>query len=235
VNGKVQRVHSAAELDALNAFLGAAYGRIETAGSPSGVASTDLPLYFGEPWRRRPDVGTGLAWATGAWATFQLELDVKAGATGAAIKAYASVDSSVVTGADNTAGSTPADREIIKFFKQSVPVNGTVNDLTFFPRRDRYTQISFFDANISAVRVKVEGIEIRNYTKAENDALLKSQGMTPVAGRFDLVFDDDDSLDSSLPMVVNGRTVNDFQIQLTLSDGTPRNITAVYQTLGRPE
>ena len=235
VNGKTQRVHTAAELNALNKLMGPQYSETHVAGTPDGVAYTLLPIFFGEPWRKRIEVGAGLAWATGAWSTFQLELDILAGASSPSVSGWAEVDSSVVTGAGNTAQGTPSDRELVKVFKTNLAVNGTSQDVVTLPRRDRYTQISLIDPNISGVRVQVEGITVRELSKEQIDAMLIARDMVPVAGRTDLVFDDDDSLDSSLPMVIGNSVVNDFQLRLLLSSGTARNIGCIYQLLGRPE
>lgn len=234
INGKVNRVFTAADLDALNSFMGSEYAKQTLAGTPDGIAHTELPLFFGEPWRKRIDIGAGLAWPSGGWATLQLEIDVKAGATNPAISGWAEVDSSVIVGADNTSGA-PSDRLLLKWFKTALPVNGTQQDILSLPKRDAYTQISLFDNAIDSVRLNVEGVTIKELTKRQVDAFLRARGMVPVADRFDLVFDDDDSLDSALPMTINGQAVRDFQLRLNLSSGTARNIPCIYQVLGRPE
>jgi len=83
--------------------------------------------------------------------------------------------------------------------------------------------------------VETDSIIQRDLTKVRNDDILISREMTPTSDRYDIVFDYDDLITSGLPMVMNGRPVADFQVRLTLSDGTARNITALIQRLGPPE
>lgn len=234
LNGKVQRVHTATELDALNTMQGV--GSIY-ASQNSGGAGNDyfIAIFLAEPWRKQAAVAEGMAWGTGDLGTFQIEIDLNASA-GATItlEAYAEVDNSIVKDAQGKDAQAPIGL-ISKWFRTQIPITGTTQNIQTFPRRDNYQQISFFDANISNVQIKVDNFVIRDVTKAQNDATLVARGIVPVAGRFDMVFDHDDILDSALPMIVNARQVQDFQVNLTLSDGTARNIATIYQVIGRPE
>jgi len=240
VNGKVQRTMSATELDAINTAmsLNGEYGAaIETDGVGVGaghVTKTRLPIWLAEPWRKQLAVGDGLAWATGDVSTFQIEVDIKAGATGPTLDGFVEVDYATVKDS-NGVESQPRMGVIAKWFRTNLPINGTTQDITTLPRRDYYQQISLFDANISSVVVETDSIIQRDLTKVRNDDILISREMTPTSDRYDIVFDYDDLITSGLPMVMNGRPVADFQVRLTLSDGTARNITALIQRLGPPE
>jgi len=234
VNGKVERVCKLDELLALNALMGDEYKETALPGSPDGTERTFVPIYLAEPWRKQVAAQDGLAWSTGNLSTFQLELDVKAGVSSPSLAGWVEVDNSVVKAKDGNDVQAPMGM-IVKWYRTMIPVNGTTQDITTFPRRDYYQQISFFDAKISRVEVKVENFIVRDLTKARNDAVLTSREMVPAASRFDVVFDHDDVLNSALPMAVGGRPVSDFQVKLTLSDGTARNIPCVYQTIGLPD
>jgi hypothetical protein len=242
VNGKVQRTMSAAQLDALNKLNGSIYGAIAVDGGGGAITETRLPIYLAEPWRKQVQAVDGLAWATGDLATFQVELDLLANVSAPTIRAYAEVDNSVVTGKDNTSRQAPLG-VISKWFRTNIPITGTTQEIQTFPKRDNYQALSFFDPNgggtaclISDIEVDVENFMIRKVSKLDNDATLTVREMTPAATRFDLVFDHDDILNSALPMVnANKERVQDFQVKLTLSDGTPRNIPCIYQVLGYAE
>lgn len=230
VNGKVQRVHTASELDALNTLMGALYA-VQNAGGAGNAYY--LTLYFAEPWRIVQQIREGLAWSTGGLGTFQIEVDFNATAesVGAlSCTAWAEVDNSL-----DAKGAPVGLGQISKWYRTQVPVVGTAQPFGGFLKRDWYQQISFFDANITQVQIKVDNIVIRDIPKAVNDAILVARGMTPVAGRYDLVFDHDDILGSALPMELGGQKVQDFQCNLTLSDGTARNIPVIYQLLGNAD
>jgi len=231
VNGKVQRSFTADELNQLNALMGEEYKAYEIPGDPDGVAKTFLPIFLAEPWRKQVAAQDGLAWATGNVATFQLECDIKSGVSSPALSGFVEVDNSVVVDKDGKERQAPLGI-ICKWYRLQIPVNGTKQDITTFPRRDYYQQISFFDESIEKVEIKIEGFTVRELTKEENDAVLISREMVPSKNRFDVVFDHDDILNSALPMKVGDRPVSDFQVKLYLSDGTPRNIPCIYQTLG---
>jgi hypothetical protein len=229
INGKTQRVHTYTELNALNLLNGAIYAEYQ----PTAGAGNDyfITLFFAEPWRVRQDMREGLAWGTGDVGTFQLEVDINATA-GATITllAWAEVDNS--TGPDGKAAGLGL---VSKWYRTLIPVAGTSVNFWSLPRKQAYQQISFFDSFITRVQVVLDSIIIRDVTKAQNDARLVASGMTPVAGRFDLVFDHDDILANALPMEIGANRAQDFQLNLTLSDGTARNIATIYQILGQPD
>jgi hypothetical protein len=229
VNGKVQRVHTAAELDALNTFLGSIYASQNSGGAGNTYR---LPIFFAEPWRIVQNIREGLAWSTGDVGSFQIEVDINATAGAApVVTAWAEADNSIV----DATGKPQGLGIISKCFRTQIPINGTLQNILSLPRRDAYQQISLFDANITRVQIKVDNIVIRDVTKTVNDASLVARGMVPVAGRFDLVFDHDDILGSALPMVLGSQKVQDFQVNLTLSDGTARNIPCIYFLLGNAD
>ena len=238
VNGKVQRTMSAAQLDDLNALMGPQYAAImELDGGGAGpghISKSRLPIFLAEPWRKQAAVADGLAWGTGDVSSFQIEVDLAAAAAGVTLDGYAEVDYALVKDSQG-AENQPKMGVISKWFRTYIAINGTSQDVTTLPRRDFYQQISLFDPSISNVIVETDSIIQRDVTFQRNKVILTSREMVPDDSQFDIVFDYDDLITSGLPMVVNGRPVSDFQVRLTLSDGTARNIPAIIQRLGPPE
>jgi len=240
VNGKVQRTMSAAELIAINSMMGVngEYSEaleLDGIGVGAGhVLKTRLPIFLSEPWRAQLAVADGLAWGTADLASFQVEVDIKAAAAGPTLDGFVEADYTTVTDAKGVQ-QQPRMGVICKWFRQQIPINGTTQDVTTLPRRDFYQQISLFDSAITNVIVETDSLIQRDLTKVRNDDILVSRQMVPDDTRYDVVFDYDDLITSGLPMVLNGRPVTDFQLKLTLSDGTARNISTIIQRLGPPE
>lgn len=240
VNGVVQRTFLASELDAINTEMGindeySAALELDGAGvGPGHIVKTRLPIFLAEPWRKQVAVADGLAWGTGDVSSFQVEIDIKAAAAGPTLDGFAEVDYALVKN-DQGQELQPRMGVISKWFRTQVPINGTTQDILNFPKRDFYQQITFFDSHITNVKVETDSIVQRDLTKVRNDAILASRDMAPTSDKYDVVFDYDDLLTSGLPMVMNGRPVSDFQVRLTLDDGTARNVPTILQRLGPPE
>lgn len=229
VNGKTQRVHTYTELDDLNKFNGAIYAVQNSGGAGNAYYIT---IHFAEPWRLMQAQREGLAWSTGDVSSLQIEVDILAAAGTVTLTAYADADNSYL--AD---GRTPAGLGLIsKWYRGQVPVTSTTAVWLGIPLSENLQQVSFMDANITNVKILLDGVEVRNLPKAVNDALLVAAGMVPVSGRFDVVFDHDDILSNALPLEISTVTdtvkAKELSFELTLSDGTARNIACIYQKLG---
>ena len=144
INGKVQRIHTADELNLLNQAHGAQYAA-KNAGTAAALFV--LPIFLAEPWRKNLAAREGLAWGTGDVSTFQIEVDIKASTftSPVALSAKAEIDD----GPDRPLGV------ITKVFSTNIPVASGWNDFTQFPKRDNYAQISIADANLAEFEVKV--------------------------------------------------------------------------------
>jgi hypothetical protein len=252
VNGKVQRVATAAEINSLNVLNGPQYASV---GGLTDNTEATLCTFFAEPWRENEDAQDALAWATGDVSTFQLEIDIQAysgacaGLTKPTVKAV--IDNSLV-------GPNQVDRPmgaIVKWFAVQIPVASGWNDFMNLPKRDFYQSLHLVDANLVEFEIKVDNNIIRQDTLAGNRARLIAHGMLPnpsktatpytaaddmpnstdstQRGMQDVVFDHDDKLGSALAMNFNGRRVNDFNFRInTTSTGT---VKCIYQLIGAPE
>lgn len=255
INGKVQRVMTADELNKINILNGFEYAAF---GAGTAATAFSLPIWLAEPWRKSTDAQQAFAWGTGDVASFQLELDIKAyGAAAAGLVAptfQAEIDDSFIS-VNGKEVPTPLG-VITKWFNFQLPVNAASSwhDYTGFPKRDFYQSIHFVDGNLDEFEVKVDNSIYRQDTIVDNRAKLKSRGLLanptatatpwnvaadlPTRGMEDIVFDHDDRADSALPMVYpSGRRVQDFNVRYkTGAAGTvPRNIRTIIQVAGPAE
>lgn len=253
LNGRVQRVFTAQELNCLNVLNGAEYTAFQgyTDGEPG-----KLCIFFNEPWREDIATQDGLAWATGNVETFQIELDIKeytpgtyTGLTQPTLKAV--IDNSLVKVGDALVDAPLG--AIVKVAAFQAPSASGWNDYMQLPKRDFYQSIHLVDsANHVEHEVKVDNNIIRQDTKAGNVSRLTAHGMLPNPtktatpgvlaadlpndtdttgrGMIDIVFDADDKIGSALAMNFNGRRVGDFNLRFnTTTAGTVKVIT---QTIG---
>ena len=222
--GLCKTIKSGATADVPNGGLA---GTVYSASSAAHVIH--LPIFFAEPWRQQYAAQDMMALPTawngpGAVATLQLELTL--GSTAAASGAVV-IDSEV----DYLPGLSLKDGSpllLLSKFSQygmtGFTSADTDNYMTTLPRRDVYQSIHAFADHasdvVSAVKVKLENNLIRDCNKGRLDQINVSRGCNPLAihaTRTDIVFDYDDQPDSGLPMVYNGRQVQDFQLILQKS------------------
>lgn len=193
---------------------------------------TRITIYFAESWRP-PGVGAALAWATGGLASFQLEADVTTSAGTVTMTAFAEVDKALVTVAGLQKQTDQQMGNIVKWIRTTVPVTGTTVNWNQFPRRSGVLQaVHFSDSYITNCQVKADNYEWRNLTQNENLYLLAQNGLTGSASWYDVEFDYDD-VPEGAGLILDG--IQDLQFNLTLSDGTARNITALCEILGPAE
>ncbi len=209
VNGVVQRTMSAAQLFALNAY--------------HGIPVNDgfLPIYFSEPWRRSAQGEDSLAWGMADVETFQVEVDIAAGATNPTLSATA-----VKEAASRAMGP------IVKWRRFRVPVAavGVVNVSTL-PKNDAYYALHAISGNVSDVTVKVDEREVFQATAANASAYYKEQGFTPQTGYFHVDFAPTGRVADALPMRdARGNRVSDFQVDFNMSAAASFDL--ITETLG---
>jgi len=224
VNGRVQRTMSGTQLRALNMLNGAGYDAF-TGEVPNTAPGVCLPIFFAEPWRQDVVDMDRLAWQTGGWSSFQVEIDLGA-ATSPTMAAYAVVDDYFDAKNPNAA--------IVKWIRQSVGAAGTQQDISSLDRKDYLQQVTVYDASgggvISKITLRVDGNILHEMSTSANAALLFQNGMTPVANRYDLVLDHDGLLSSA----VNLNGVKDLTLTVD-STSMSGSLVAIVQRFGAPE
>lgn len=238
VNGVMERQVKMNELIALNVLHGSQYDSLAAGTAAHGALgyAEISPILFAEYFRKEVFYQEFKSWGTGGLSSLAVDFVLK-GVAGIAISGRAAIDQSLVTVGKSTIQQPLG--QITKWYRRQTPINGTEATFTNFPMdKGAYEQISFFDADISSVMIRLRDVIVYELTKQESDAILIRNDMTPVAGRFDIVFDYEDILDSTLPTTVfNGvpLDMNDLRFDLVLSDGTPRNIPTILQIFGNPD
>jgi hypothetical protein len=228
-NSRVQRVVSGTQLRDINLLNGTAF---DGQGAPNTTPGVSLPIFFGEPWRETPADQDALAWATAGWLSFQIEVDLGA-ATTPTLSAWAIVDDFVPP-----ANSNPG---IVKWIRSSFPASGTSYDITTLDRRDFLQQITIYpDSGASnqptPVTFKRNGLILSEGDYLTNNGFLINSQMTPTAsgrtaGLYDIVFDHDGLLSSSIPM--DG--TRDVTLTIQAGSAMSGSQTLIIQRLGPPE
>lgn len=213
IGGRAQRTHSAAQILEIEQFYGMTF------------AAGHLPLFFAEPWKRTTQGEDFLAWGTQDVPTFQIEVDIDAGATAPTLEAYAEIS------------RVPRALGVIKRMRRFfVGVTATgdrqVQDL---PKvGTSYAALHCFETapgDIDSVLVEVDQTKVWDTPDHMANALYVDRGLVPQSGIFSVAFDFDRRVGSPLSMVkANGNTVSDFMVTATM--GAAANFTIVTEELG---
>jgi Viral coat protein P2 N-terminal domain len=256
VNGKVQRAHSAFELDSIQSSYGSCFAAnaysIDTAAkeraftAPEAAKATAFyfPIFFCEPWRKSYAAQESMAWYT-AWQdgstlqSLQLEITMPVidaatfAATAPTITAYAETDTAL--------GPLDANKKpvaaINKWLRNTVPY-AAAGDLYIptLPKRDVYLQISAFATDdITNMKVLADSRTVRDVPKVLNDQTLIGRDMNEsaiVEKRADIVFDYSDLPTDGLVMQAGSLQVNDFQVVLTMAAAVGGAVTLISQVYG---
>jgi hypothetical protein len=194
--------------------------------------NTYITIFFNEKGRGG-GIGQAFAWPTGNVSSFQLEVDISTDAGTVTMSAFAEVDNARVTVQGLNQQQAMPMGNIIKWYKTQMEVTGTTKNWTTFPYKSgSLLSVHFFDQYVTNCQVKADSYEWRNLSQTENQFLLAQNRMTPSSSRFDLHMDFDDLLEGGgLPL--DG--IQDLQFNLTLSDGTARNVPVIVQVYGQPD
>lgn len=193
---------------------------------------TYITLFFNEKWRPGK-AGELFAWPTGNVASFQVEVDIKTTAGTVTMSAEAEMDNAIVPASGNTpAGAMPIGN-IVKWYRTQMEVTGTTKNWTTFPyKRGVLLEVHFFDQYITNLELKADSYVWRNVSQDDNLVRLAQNQMTGSASRFDLHLDYDDILEGGGLKLDN---VQDLRFNLTLSDGTARNVPVLVAVYGEPD
>jgi len=224
LGGKVQRLHSAAELNKLNLVNGAAYGAYTV-----GVSGTNygqvIPIFLAEPWRNDNLQAEWLAWNTSATSLMEIEIDTNGTPTGTT--PTISITATAVVDTGSQAGSDKTGLQIVKVFRNDYPSAQNL-DVTTLDRRDVYQGVYIAAANITRAIVKADSLPIHELYVADNKALLTQSLLSPQFD-YDLVLDHDDALSSGL----NANAARDLQLRIEQSAAAV--IRILTMRLGTPE
>lgn len=231
LGGKVQRLHTAWELNNLNKVNGSTYGAY-TVGSSGTNYGQIIPIFFAEPWRNENAQGEYLAWPSTKDQLIEVEVDVFALPTGTTpvltISAHAIVDNGLQPNADKNGVV------ISKVFRNDFAA-ATSLDITTLDKRDLYQGI-YIQANagsttlVSKAIVKANGTLIHELPYSENFEFLSAMGLTETFD-YSLVVDADDPIQNGLP--ASGLSDLQLRIENTASPTTVFRVLA--QRLGSPE
>lgn len=210
VDGKVQRIFSAAQLFDYNSIDG------------YSVTSGFLDIYFAEPHRRSANGEDALAWGTANVQTFQMEIDIAAGAVSPVLSASMEVD-------DANTNMGP----IVKWRRRNVSVSGAgLISVTDFDKLNAYYSILAYSTDINAIALKLDQNEKVDATVAELNNLYSAHGVAPPAGTTLLAFDYDGRVSSALALKDStGRMVSEFLLQFDMAAAT--SFTTISKLLGQ--
>lgn len=224
VNDRVQRVFSGTQLRDLNILNGTGF---DCQGVPNTSPGVSLPIFFAEPWRKDSNSQDALAWSTAGFKSFRLEVDLGAASTPTLV-ASAVVDDFV----PNVAPLYTTIR------RQQVAAAGVAFDITTIDKSGLLQQVSLYPDSggsnaATIVTARRDGQIVHELSFSANATLLINNGMTPSAsGRtanlYDLVFDHDDLLNSSLNL--NG--AREFTLTVEAAGAMSGSVTALVQRFG---
>jgi hypothetical protein len=193
---------------------------------------THITIFFNEKWRPGA-AGANFAWPTGNVASFQIEVDIAAAAGTVTMSAEAEMDLAKVRVQGSNVESAMPMGKIVKWYVTTMEVNGTTKNWTTFPyRRGQLLAVHWFDQYITNLQLLADNYEWRNHSQNDNLYRMVQNRMTGASTRFDLHIDYDDVFEGG---VLNLANVQDLRFNLTLSDGTARNVTTLVQVLDDPD
>lgn len=200
VNGRVQREYlNPTHLDNLNKMNGTTFAYVENgAGNESFFF-----IFFAEPWRKVPTTGDGFAWRSSGLSNFTVEFEIDPSNNGSvptAINCTADVDDSILkdqkTGQDlpnQLVAVSKVQNDVLTLSGQKV--TGLELEL-----EDFYQAIHLQDPHINKVDFYVNDVLMHELRLTEANERMKKRGLTPIAGWFSIVFDQDDAVGSALPL-----------------------------------
>ena len=226
VNDRVQRVFSGTQLRNLNILNGTTF---DCQGVPNTAPGVSLPIFFAEPWRKDSASQDALAWVTAGFKSFRIEVDLSTASTPTLVA------SAVVDQFQPAKDVTPL---FVTMRRQQVAAAGTSFDITTIDKKNLLQQISLYPDSggsnaATIVTARRDGQIVRELTKSANFAINTNNDMTPTAsGRtaniFDLVFDHDDLLNSSL--LLNG--AKEFTLTVEAASAMSGSVTFIVQRYG---
>lgn len=249
VNGKVQRLHTAAQLAKLNAINGTLYAVQSWGGSgtntPGKKYGQTLTIWFAEPWRKSLGQQDAMAFPSSMVNTLEVEVDFGALPTNCAsfnLSAWAEVD-----------GETPDPIHkngpiICKVFRQNLTGGTAANsalDIVTLDRRDLYqtivaelgdtampgTAANGITASTAAdyaakLKITANGVDIHDVTKDIAAAIHQGNGLNPSQFDLEAVLDSSDNISSGL----SGNGLSDLRVRIDVGADTAASASWILLT-----
>lgn len=238
INGRVQRLHTAAQLAKLNAINGTLYttGTFGSSGTntPGKKYGQVLSLWFAEPWRKSLGQMDALAFPSSMVNTLEVEVDFGALPTNCAsfnLAAWAEVDGET---ADPIHQNGPV---VCKVFRQNITggtAAGSAVDIVTLDRRDLYqtvvadlgstampgTSANGITASTSGdfaakLKITANAVDIHDVPKDVAQLIHSGNGLNPQQFDLEAVLDSSDNISSGLK--ANG--LSDLRVRIdTVAD-----------------
>jgi hypothetical protein len=255
IDGKVQRRHTAQELNYIQTQNGAAFAA-KTSGATSTLINY-LTIFLAERWRQGfvVDAKTGLsipeselsAWPLNGMESATLEVDFIGGSGG--------LTAPVISGYYEYEELSEKMDTIVKWKRKNTPVLSSPGEITDLDKlTGAYQQITMFPTSegtskyITSVELTRNNGNVRkDVTRYQNDAVLTGVGMNPTAldltsdttikntGAYNLVLDYTDKIRDFMATVENGRTVSELTLRPTFNAAPGGGMIMISQITGPVE
>ena len=223
VNGKTQRVFDGRQLFDINAYHG-----ITVIPGSAGVYGY-LPIYFSEPWRRSAQGEDSLAWHMSDVDSFQIEVDINAGATAPVLATLAHRE---VTPLGQNNRPLPMG-PIVKWRRFNwQPTGAGVFNVQTLPIIDSYYAIHMDDVTINSVDLTIDGVEwFDTVDRLDLNEMYVDQGFVPDADWTVIDFSPSARVAHARPMRDSaGVKVKDLRLDLDMAGAATFDV--VTETVG---
>ena len=218
LNGKDQRIFSAAQLFSLNDYYGVPF------------EDGKLKIYFSPYWARSPGGEDGLGWPIDeSITTFQIDVKIAAGATNPTLEALAAWEPRPL----GRNGGPIAMGPIVKWKRFTLPIQGAgVFNWTGLPKIDRVYAMHLFSANFGLIEVTLDSLDYVDRERADLHSYYLDQGRVPQAAMTHIDFWPGGRVTDNLPVIgENGVAVKDARFDFTAT--AAGNVTLLAETVGQ--
>ena len=190
------------------------------------VQSGICAIWFAKPWARDGQGEDALAWGTKDVESFQLEIDLDAGAVSPTLECVALIEDSNV---NRNIGA------IEVWTSHTVPVTA-IGNVDFVPNIEplhSYYALECFSSNIGSVEVKLDSDTKFEGTPDQFNSMYKDQELAPQAGLTSILWDHTDRVSDSLPVAYSdGTKARDLVVKLGMTAAT--SFEVISRRLGAP-
>lgn len=219
LNGKDQRIFSAAELFKLNDYYGIPFedGKVK--------------IYFSPYWARSPGGEDGLGWPIdGSISSFQIEVAIAGTYTAPTLEATAVWEPlPVVKGKPIVMGP------IVKWDRFTLPIVGAGKfNWTGLPKEDRVYGLHLFSPDFDLIEVSLDKRDFVDVGRSKLHSYYADQGRVPQADMTHIDFWSGGRVTDNLPVIEDGgRAVKDARFEFTALIGAVGNVTMLVESVGQ--